>query len=74
MAKTKTRAKGKKAPAGISHEVWEWAKANPWYECLIKELEDFEDLRREKSKKGKGTPFTDVLKEYETAHHVQIAR
>lgn len=74
MAKIKTRVKGKNAPAGISREVWEWAKANPRYESVMEELEDLEDLRREKVKKEKGTPFTDVLKEYEVANHVHIAR
>ncbi|MGH7206243.1 MAG: hypothetical protein ACREI2_08570 [Nitrospiraceae bacterium] len=74
MAKTKARAKGKKAAIGISREVWEWAKANPRYESLMEELEDLEDLRREKAKKGKGLPFADVLKEYELAHHVHLAR
>lgn len=74
MAKTKARAKGKKAAIGISREVWEWAKANPRYESLMEELEDLEDLRREKAKKEKGSPFTDVLKEYELTHHVHLAR
>jgi len=72
MAKTKTRAKGKNALAGISREVWEWAKANPRYESLMEELEDLEDLRREKAKKEKGTPFTDVLKKYTLAHHTNL--
>lgn len=74
MAKTKARAKGKSTPVGISREVWEWAKANPRYESLMEELEDLEDLRREKAKKEKGTPFTDVLKEYALAHRVNLAR
>lgn len=74
MAKTKARTKGKSAPVGISREVWEWAKANPRYESLMEELEDLEDLRREKAKKEKGIPFTEVLKEYELAHHVHLAR
>jgi len=74
MAKTKARTKGKKAAIGISREVWEWAKANPRYESLMEELEDLEDLRREKAKNEKGTPFTDVLKEYELTHHVHLAR
>ncbi|MBI5411259.1 MAG: hypothetical protein HZA21_04625 [Nitrospirae bacterium] len=59
---------------GISREVWEWAKANPRYEGLMEELEDLEDLRREKTKKEKGTPFTEVLKEYELAHRVHLFR
>ena len=70
MAKTKARAKGKKAAIGISREVWEWAKANPRYESLMEELEGLEDLRREKAKKEKGIPLADVLKEYELTHHV----
>jgi hypothetical protein len=74
MAKTKTTAKGRKAPLGISREVWEWAKANPRYEHLMEELEDLEDLRREKAKKEKSASFTDVLKEYEIAHHVHLTR
>ena len=74
MAKTKARAKGKKAAIGISREVWEWAKANPRYESLMEELEDLEDLRREKAKKEKGIPLADVLEEYELTHHVHFAR
>ncbi len=74
MAKTKARAKGKKAAIGISREVWEWAKANPRYESLMEELEDLEDLRREKAKKEKGIPLADVLEEYELAHHVHLAQ
>jgi len=74
MAKTKARARGKKAAIGISREVWEWAKANPRYESLMEELEDLEDLRREKAKKEKGTPLDDVLKEYELTHHIHLAQ
>ena len=70
----KTRVKGKNAPAGISREVWEWAKANPRYGSLMEELEDLEDLRREKTKKGKSTPFAEVLKEYEVAHRIHLIR
>jgi hypothetical protein len=40
----------------------------------MEELEDLEDLRREKAKKEKGTPLEEVLKEYETTHHVQLDR
>jgi hypothetical protein len=40
----------------------------------MEELEDLEDLRREKAKKEKRVPFTEVLKEYELTHHVQLAR
>lgn len=67
----KTRPKGKNAGIGISREVWEWAKANPRFEDLMEELEDLEDLRREKAKKEKGIPFVQVLKEYELAHPYQ---
>lgn len=74
MAKAKVRKQGKQAAVGISREVWEWAKANPRYESLMEELEDLEDLRREKAKKEKGIPFADVLKEYELAHRVHLAR
>lgn len=74
MAKTKARAKGKSVPVGISREVWEWAKANPRYESLMEELEDLEDWRREKAKKGKGISLAEVLKEYELDHHVHLAR
>lgn len=59
---------------GISREVWEWAKANPRYEDLVEELEDLEDLRRERAKKEKGTPFVEVLKEYELARRVNLSR
>jgi Zn-dependent M32 family carboxypeptidase len=76
MAKVKGKTKGKvkKETVGISREVWEWARANPRYESLMEELEDLEDLRREKAKKEKGTPLEEVLKEYETTHHVQLDR
>lgn len=72
--KDKGRSKGKKAGIGISREVWEWAKANPRFEDLMEELEDLEDLRREKAKKEKGIPFVQVLKEYELTHHVTLDR
>ena len=72
--KRKTRSKPQKAGVGISREVLEWARANPKYESLVEELEDLEDLRREKLKKGKGTSFTDVLKEYERTHRIHNAR
>ena len=64
MAKTKAtlRSKGKNAAIGISREVWEWARANPRYENLMEELEDLEDLRREKAKAEKGVHFAEVLK------------
>ena len=74
MPKTKASKRGKQASIGISREVWEWAKGNPRYESLMEELEDLEDLRREKAKKEKGIPFTDVLKEYEFTHRIQLAR
>ena len=76
MAKTKDtlRSKGKNAAIGISREVWEWARANPRYENLMEELEDLEDLRREKAKVEKGVPFAEVLKEYELMHHVHLPR
>lgn len=70
--KGKNRPKEKKTGIGISREVWEWAKANPRFENLMEELEDLEDLRREKAKKEKGMPFSQVLKEYELAHHVSL--
>jgi hypothetical protein len=55
MAKVKGKTKGKvkKETVGISREVWEWARANPRYESLMEELEDLEDLRRDKAKKEK---------------------
>jgi hypothetical protein len=76
MAKTKAtlRSTGKKAAIGISREVWEWARANPRYERLMEELEDLEDLRREKAKAEKGMHFAEVLKEYELMHHVHLPR
>ena len=75
MAKTKAqgRSKTKRAAIGISREVWEWAKANPRYESLMEELEDLEDLRREKAKREKEIPLSEVLKEYEQTHHVRIS-
>ena len=76
MAKTKdmVRSKGKNAAIGISREVWEWARANPRYENLMEELEDLEDLRREKAKAEKGVPFAEVLKEYELIHGTHLPR
>ena len=76
MAKTKAtlKSKGKNAAIGISREVWEWARANPRYESLMEELEDLEDLRREKAKAENGSPFADVLKEYELMHHAHLPR
>ena len=76
MAKTKDilRSKRKNTAIGISREVWEWARANPRYENLMEELEDLEDLRREKAKAEKGVPFTEVLKEYELMHRVHLTR
>ena len=70
----KDRTKQAKARVGISREVWEWAKSNPRYERLMEELEDLEDLRREKAKKEKGTPLEEVLREYKLIHHAQRDR
>jgi hypothetical protein len=72
--KGKTKDKIKKETVDISREVWEWARANPRYESLMEELEDLEDLRREKAKKEKGIPLGEVLKEYEIIHQVQLDR
>jgi Zn-dependent M32 family carboxypeptidase len=66
--KGKVRPKVKNSGIGISREVWEWAKANSRFEDLMEELEDLEDLRREKAKKEKGLPFAQILKEYELTH------
>ena len=44
------------------------------YESLMEELEDLEDLRREKAKAENGVPFAEVLKEYELMHHVHLPR
>ena len=76
MAKTtvKRQSRGKRATIGISREVWEWAKANPRYEHLMDELEDLEDLRREKAKGGKGVHFAEVLREYELLHRAHLPR
>lgn len=72
--KTKRQSRGKKAAIGISREVWEWAKANPRYEDLMDELEDLEDLRREKAKEEKGVHFAEVLREYERLHRGHLQR
>jgi Zn-dependent M32 family carboxypeptidase len=72
--KPKTTAKAKRVAVGISREVWEWAKSNPRYESLMEELEDLEDFRREKAKREKGIPFSEVLREYELTHHVRHHR
>lgn len=76
MAKTKAKrqSRGKKAVIGISGDVWEWAKANPRYENLMDELEDFEGLRREKVKGEKGVHFAEVLREYELLHRAHLLR
>ncbi len=76
MAKVKGKTKGKvrKETVGISREVWEWARTNPRYESLMEELEDLEDLRREKVKKEKGISLGEVLREYEMIHRVQLDR
>ena len=76
MSKTKPkgRVKSKRSAIGISREVWEWAKANPRYESLMEELEDLEDLRREKAKKEKSIPLSEVLQEYEQTHSIRFAR
>lgn len=58
----------------VSKETWEWAKANPQYEGLLEELEDLEDLRREKAKAEKGVPFEEVVKEYERLHRIRLRR
>ena len=58
----------------ISKETWDWAKANPRYESLVEELEDLEDLRREKAKREQGIPFDEVVKEYERLHRVRLSR
>jgi len=68
------KAKPKESVVTISKETWEWAKANPRYESLLEELEDLEDLRREKAKREKGTPFEEVLKAYEKFHRIRVRR
>lgn len=70
MAKTKA----KDDVVVISKETWEWARANPQYESLLEELEDLEDLRREKAKEEKGIPFEEVVKEYERLHRIRLRR
>lgn len=74
MLRTSDSKRGKQAFISISRQVWEWAKANPRYEEFMQELEDLEDLRREKAKKEKSVPLADVLKEYEFTHRIQLAR
>ena len=68
------KAKAKDGVVVISKEIWEWAKANPRYERLLEELEDLEDLRREKAKREKGVPFEEVVNEYERLHGVRLSR
>jgi hypothetical protein len=70
MAKGKAKAE----VVMISKETWEWARANPRYESLLEELEDLEDLRREKAKREMGVPFEEVVKEYERLHRVRLSR
>lgn len=38
------------------------------------ELEDLEDLRREKAKDEKGVHFAEVLRKYERIHRAHLAR
>jgi len=64
--------KGKAEVVVISRQAWEWAKANPQFEALLEELEDLEDLRREKAKAEQGIPFEEVVKEYERLHRVRL--
>ena len=40
----------------------------------MEELEDLEDLRREKAKKEKSIPLAEVLQEYEQTHSIRFAR
>lgn len=68
------KAKGREEVVVISKEAWEWARANPRYEGLLEELEDLEDLRREKAKREKGIPFEEVIREYERLHRVRLGR
>jgi hypothetical protein len=68
------KANAKRDVVVISKETWEWARANPRYESLLEELEDLEDLRREKAKGEKGVPFGEVVKEYERLHRVRLRR
>jgi hypothetical protein len=68
------KARAKNDVVVISKETWEWARANPRYESLLEELEDLEDLRREKAKREKGVPFEEVVKEYERVHRVRLSR
>lgn len=68
------KAKAKADVVVISKETWEWAKANPRYESLLEELEDLEDLRREKAKGGKGVSFEEVVKEFERLHRFRLRR
>lgn len=68
----KARAKGQAVV--ISKETWEWARANRRYVSLLEELEDLEDLRREKAKREKGVRFDEVVREYERLHRVRLRR
>jgi hypothetical protein len=58
----------------ISKETWEWARTNSQYQALLEELEDLEDLRREKAKAEKGISFEEVVKDYERLHRVRLRR
>ena len=70
MPKTKTRNN----VVVISRQTWEWARANPQYANLLEELEDLEDIRREKVKREKGVLFEEVVKEYERLHRTRLRR
>lgn len=69
------RAKAKKAKEGavvISRKTWEWAKANPRYVSLLEELEDLEDIRREKALGEVSVPFGKVVEDYERLRGIRI--
>ena len=68
------KAKTRNDVVVISKETWEWARANPQYTSLLEELEDLEDIRREKAKKEKGIPFEEVVKEYGRLHRTRLRR
>lgn len=49
-------------------------QSQPRYERLMDELEDLDDLRREKAKDEKGVHFTEVLREYEYLYRAHLGR
>ena len=61
--KDKARPTGKKAGIGLSREMWQWAKANPWFEELMEELEKtWKIFDAKRSRRAKAFPSLRFLR------------